>query len=287
MADTSGATPQRVDLTRPSVARMYDFYLGGSHNFEVDREAARIVLAAAPDVITAARANRSFLRRVVTFAIDRGIHQFLDLGSGIPTVGSVHEIAFARNDATQIVYVDHDPIAVVHAQLLLAGDPRVTVLSEDIRQLPQILARAGDVLDFRQPVAVLLVSVAHFIPGDITALLAPLRGALAAGSVLAISPACLDPGTYDPQRALEVRKVYDATPDGIHLRTADQIRAMFTGFTLIPARPDQPAGTPTRLVVIDAWQPSPYDYREPSVAGFLAGVGILASPATTDTGKTR
>ena len=273
MTDYLSARRTETSLTRPSVARIYDYLLGGSHNFEVDRVAARTMISAAPDVITAAMASRAFLRRVVTFAVDRGIYQFLDLGSGIPTVGSVHETAFARNRAARVVYVDHDPIAVAHAQIMLADDPRVTVIGEDIQSLPRILNQLEDILDFQQPVAVLLVAVAHFIAGDMTALLAPLRHVLPDGSLLAISHASFDLGASDAQRSFDVRKAHDAAPGGIHLRPEAQIREMFTGFTLIPGHRHAPNGEP-RLVTVDAWQPDPADYPRRPVTGFLAGVGI-------------
>jgi hypothetical protein len=108
-----------VDLDRPSIARVYDFFLGGSHNFAVDRAMAEQLLKSAPDVAEVMRANRAFLRRAVRFMIERGITQFLDVGSGIPTVGNVHEVAQAVNPDTRVVYVDIDPVAVAHSRAML------------------------------------------------------------------------------------------------------------------------------------------------------------------------
>src|SRR6478752_5474670 len=156
--------PPEVDTTRPSVARVYDFYLGGSHNFESDRAFGRAVLDQFPELVQTARDNRAFLRRVVARLVAVGVDQFLDLGSGIPTAGSVHEIALAADPAARIVYVDHDPVAVLHSREIVRSIPGVTVLSGDLCEPQDVLrdavTRGG--LDLRRPVAVLLVSVLHF-----------------------------------------------------------------------------------------------------------------------------
>src|SRR5215212_9998055 len=117
--------PSEVDITRPSVARVYDFYLGGSHNFESDRTFGQTVVDAYPALPTVLRQNRAFLRRVVRHLIAVGVDQFLDLGSGIPTVGNVHEVAQAADQDARVVYVDVDPVAVAHSRSLLAGNDRV------------------------------------------------------------------------------------------------------------------------------------------------------------------
>src|SRR5215472_17584304 len=125
----AGWTPPGVDLTRPNAARVYDVYLGGAHNFEVDREFARQAKKLLPDVDAVARMNRRFLQRVVRELSDAGIDQFLDLGSGIPTVGNVHEIAQAANPAARVVYVDNETVAVAHSQLILDGNDRATIVA--------------------------------------------------------------------------------------------------------------------------------------------------------------
>src|SRR4051794_8352072 len=131
--------PHGIDLTRPSVARMYDFYLGGSHNFEVDRAAARKALENWPDLPMIMRANRAFMRRAVRWAADQGIAQFLDVGSGIPTFGNVHEVARAADPAARVVYVDHDPVAVAHSEALVADDDRTAVVQADLREPEKIV----------------------------------------------------------------------------------------------------------------------------------------------------
>ena len=135
--------PAELDLDRPNAARMYDYYLGGSHNFAVDRELAGRVLEAWPDMPRAAQANRAFLRRAVRFLADQGVRQFLDIGSGIPTVGNVHEVAQAAAPDARVVYVDTDPVAVAHSRAILAGDPQTAVVQADGRDPVGLLAHPG------------------------------------------------------------------------------------------------------------------------------------------------
>ena len=160
--------PDEIDIERPSVARMYDYFLGGSHNFAADRELAERARQVFPDAPYVVRANRAFLRRAVTALSGLGVDQFLDLGSGIPTVGNVHEIAHAADPSAQVIYVDADPVAAAHATALLQGERRVGVLHADLRDPQAIVSAAADSgrLDFSRPVAVLLVSVLPFVPDE-------------------------------------------------------------------------------------------------------------------------
>ena len=135
--------PAELDLDRPNAARMYDYYLGGSHNFAVDRELAGRVLEAWPDMPRAAQANRAFLRRAVRFLAERGVRQFLDIGSGIPTVGNVHEVAQAAAPDARVVYVDTDPVAVAHSRAILAGDAQTAVVQADGRDPAGLLVHPG------------------------------------------------------------------------------------------------------------------------------------------------
>src|SRR5205814_8770889 len=132
--------PEGIDLNRPNAARMYDYALGGSHNFAVDREMVEKVEAMLPGSSLIAHANRAFLRRAVRFCVDAGIRQFLDVGSGIPTVGSVHEVTQASAPDARVVYVDIDPVAVAHGQAILAGDPLATAMAGDLRRADELLA---------------------------------------------------------------------------------------------------------------------------------------------------
>lgn len=175
MTDDSGL-PRGVDPGKASVARMYDAMLGGEHNFAIDREAVAAFTAIDPQVRTLARANRAFLQRAVRFLVDAGVRQFIDLGSGIPTQGNVHEVAQSAAPGSRVVYVDNDPVAVAHSEALLDGNPDATIVAADIRRPADVLSapQVRDLIDFEQPVAVLMITILHFItaeedPGGIVA----------------------------------------------------------------------------------------------------------------------
>ena len=155
--------PQEVDIDRPSAARVYDYYLGGSHNFAVDREMARQAIADWPDLPQIMQGNRAFLRRAVRHCLAQGIDQFLDVGSGIPTAGNVHEVAQAENPAARVAYVDIDPVAVAHSRALLGDDPRTGVVHADFLDVDAVLddPAARSVLDLDRPVALLVVALLH------------------------------------------------------------------------------------------------------------------------------
>lgn len=176
---------------RPSQARVYDYLLGGSHNLAVDRAAAHWSLQIMPDAADQAQANRAFLYRAVRHLLGAGVGQFLDIGSGIPTVGNVHEVAQRIDPEAKVVYVDLEPIAVALSRQILAGNDRATAIQEDLRQ-PNAIIQHPEVqamLDFQQPIALLLVAVLHAVPDedDPHALVQTLYSMLPAGSYLAIS----------------------------------------------------------------------------------------------------
>src|SRR5256714_11738363 len=150
--------PDGIDLDRPNAARMYDYALGGSHNFAVDREMVEKVEAMMPGSSLIAHANRGFLRRAVRYCLDAGVRQFIDVGSGIPTVSSVHEVARQVAPDTHVVYVDVDPVAVAHSQAILRDDPYTAAIHGDVRRPAEILAdpQVTRLIDFDRPVAVLL-----------------------------------------------------------------------------------------------------------------------------------
>jgi S-adenosyl methyltransferase len=174
------------DPDRPNAARVYDYFLGGSHNLAADRKLAAQVLAEIPDAPLVAQANRAFLRRAVLYCIEVGIRQFLDLGSGIPTVGNVHEVAQRAAPESRVVYVDIEPVAVANSRAILAGNDRVAVLQADIRDADRILNDPGlqRLLDLDRPLAVLMVSVLPFIPDadDPVRIVARFRDAITSGS---------------------------------------------------------------------------------------------------------
>ena len=272
MEERPSWVPTDLDLTHPSVARVYDYYLGGSHNFEADREFARRTLAVMPDLPTIAHENRAFLRRVVQQLCAAGIDQFLDLGSGIPTVGNAHEVAQQANPQARVVYVDHEPVAVTHSQQLLADDDQTTVLSADLRDPGTLLAdpvvRAH--LDLERPVAVLLVGVLHVVPNDDqpAAFVAEYMRATVPGSYLVISHLSRD-GREDIAKALEIYN-QPGSPSSVYLRSREEITALFGDLTIV-----EPG-----VVRMPQWRPDSPDDVPPEVAAYpgFAGVGRRDRP---------
>lgn len=226
--------PEDVDLSKPSIARAYDYWLGGEHNFAVDREFSHQLFEAIPDTRLMARANRAFLHRAVRFMIDAGIRQFLDLGSGIPTVGNVHEIAQRLAPDARAVYVDIDPVAVAHSELILAGNDRAAAIREDVRRPEAVLAhpQTRALLDFDQPVGLLLAAVLHYVPDgdDPHALVARLRQALCPGSYIAISHPTADSRPADAQEAVRMTR---QTATTARPRSRAEVEQLFTGLELV------------------------------------------------------
>jgi SAM-dependent methyltransferase len=257
-----------TDMERPSAARMYDYLLGGSHNFAVDREAARQVIAVAPDAPLVAQANRAFLRRAVRFLVDNGVRQFLDIGSGIPTVGNVHEIAQQLASDTRVMYVDVDPVAVAHSRVILAGNERTGIVQVDLRQ-PERIVNHPDVhklLDFDQPVAVMIVAVLHFIPDsdDPARILSTLRAALAPGSYVALSQVS---GEGREKETESIVSVYRTTDNSLYPRTRTELRRFFAGFDLVPPG----------VVWVPEWRPETVDSAgSTQPTGVACGVGRLS-----------
>jgi hypothetical protein len=226
----SPETAEKIDLSKPSAARMYDYYLGGSHNFAADRDAASKVLALFPDGPLIAQANRAFLHRSVQYFLDQGIRQFLDLGSGIPTAGNVHEVA---PDAT-VVYVDMDPIAVAHSQALLAGNDRADIVEADIRHPAHVLDSpiTRRMLDFDQPIGLLMVAVLHFIADaeDPATLVAEFRDALPAGSGLALAQMTFD---ERPEEMARLTGIYQNSSNPTTFRSRAQIQTFLRGWDVV------------------------------------------------------
>ena len=262
--------PQGIDLNVPSVSRMYDYYLGGSHNFEIDREAAREAIAAWPGLPKIMQTNRAFLRRAIRYALGEGVTQFLDIGSGIPTFGSAHEVAQALDPAARVVYVDNDPVAVAHSRAVLEGDGSAAIVSADFRS-PQDVLESPEVerlLDLGQPVALMLVSLLHFIEDrdEPIKIIAEFGRALPPGSLLVISHGSPEGG---PRRdgGAGVRKVYSRTNSPLVVRSEEAVEALFDGFELVAPG----------LVPVPRWRPdSPPELEDAvSFSGF-AGVGRKA-----------
>jgi hypothetical protein len=203
--------PEGVSLDKPSPARIYDYNLGGYHNFEIDRMVAEQLNTVYPDMALNSRVARAFLRRVVEFLVTQGIDQFLDFGSGLPTVGNVHEVAQGANPAARVVYVDIDPIAVAHGRAILADNPDADVIQADLAEPDQVLADpAINLLDFGRPMGVLFLAVLHFVVEDERAYDAvrTFRDAVAPGSYIAISQYSYDdapPEIVEPLRQIGAR----------------------------------------------------------------------------------
>lgn len=259
--------PEGVDTDTPSAARMYDYLLGGAHNFAADREAARRILELRPESALLAQANRSFLRRAVRFMVESGIDQFIDLGSGVPTVGNVHEIAQRYDPGARVVYVDIDPVAVMQARHLLAGDPHTVVLEHDIRKPDAILddRAVRTLLDLDRPVGVLAVAVLHFVRDaeNPAGLLERVREAVAGGSYLALSH-----GTADGDRdlALRAQKIYESTANPVVVRTHAEVEALLGEWRLVPPG----------LVEVSEWRPEDTGDLVPDGPCNYGGVAVKA-----------
>ena len=219
-----------IDISKPNVARIYDYYLGGKHNYAVDRQTAEQVLKVLPDAPLVARVNRRFLNEAVRWlAQEAGIRQFLDIGTGLPTQQNVHEVAQSVAKDAQVVYVDNDPLVRVHAEALLATDPNTIFLTGDLREPEDLLNRPElrDHLDFSQPIALLLVAVLHCVEDDQQACdsVKTLCDALPSGSYLVLSHA-LKEESMD-----QVSAVYQQASLSGRPRTEEEIRRFFDGLT--------------------------------------------------------
>ena len=269
--DQAGGTASALgfDTSRPNVARVYDYLLGGKDHFAADRQAAQRLMESLPNAAAIAKANRTFLAAAVRHAARAGIAQFLDVGAGLPTSPSVHECARAIVPGARVAYVDNDPVAVTYAQALLATGDGVIAIEGDAREPEAILAgpELAAVIDLTEPVCLALVSMLHFFTADeADMIVGGFRQRMAPGSYLIISQGN---ASRPPREAVQ-----DAYGSGITLtgRTAAEIAAYFDGFDLVPPGlvpvAEWPAAQP------DAWPP-PRQAAQPTSpqAGMLAGVG--------------
>ncbi|MGW4640610.1 SAM-dependent methyltransferase [Sphaerisporangium sp. NPDC004334] len=259
--------PTGVDPSIPSVARIYDYYLGGKDNFASDRAAAEKIIELLPNVRDVARENREFLVRTVTHLTRQGVRQFLDIGAGLPTQRNVHQVAQELAPESRVVYVDNDPIVMAHARALLAENDRVIAVGADMRDTKALLDRLEIVehLDFSRPVAILMLGVLHFIPDDDEAMkiVTVLRSALVPGGHLVISHGSV--GEVDEDKAREGQRVFSRTAaPGVTSRSLEQVRAFFDGLELA-----EPGVVPLR-----EWRPDQEPVLAlPGEAGAVGGVG--------------
>ncbi|MGH3880977.1 MAG: SAM-dependent methyltransferase [Actinophytocola sp.] len=263
MSRQTNWVPTSVDLEKPSAARAYDYVLGGNHNFQVDREFVELVLRHQPEAKRFAIMNRAFMRRAVLFMVERGIRQFLDLGSGIPTVGNVHEIAQQADETSCVVYVDNEHVAVAHSQLILEHNENAAMVQADITR-PRLVLNdpvTRQLLDFDQPIGLLAITIGHYILDDQDPLnvFASYRDALAPGSYLALTHLTSD---FDEEKGSELTEMMKRTQNNVVTRTHEQVGQFFGDFELV-----EPG-----LVNTSRWRPEG-SAPDPSVNdGLWAGV---------------
>jgi S-adenosyl methyltransferase len=244
----AGPNPAGLDTTTPNIARMYDYMLDGRDNFAADRDAAQQLIAMMPQLPLVARANRAFLRRAVRALVtEYGIRQFIDIGTGLPTMGNVHEVAREAAPDTRVVYVDNDPVVCCHARALLSTGG-TQIIEADLRRPGEILDHplTRDLIDFREPFALMFMSVLHFVPDadDPAAIIARFRAAMAPGSFVVISHGTLETRADDPRAQLSA-EVYSHSTAPLALRSVPAVRRLFDGFDLV-----EPG-----LVWISEWRP--------------------------------
>ncbi|MFD4670773.1 SAM-dependent methyltransferase [Lentzea sp. NPDC058450] len=269
MAETQNWVPLGIDTTVPSMARVYDYILGGAHNFAADRQVGSQIEKLVPGLPSVARLNRRFLGRAVNFLMDQGVRQFLDIGSGIPTVANVHEVAQTRDPDARVVYVDKDPVAFAHSQLLLADNENAAIVQADMRDPEAVLSspEVARLLRLDEPVGLLMLLMLHWVPDEDSPekLVAHYRDALPAGSFVAMTHVAKDQIDESVDQAAAVVN-QSRSADQMHMRTHAQVSALFDGFSLV-----EPG-----LVGCGEWRPDgPGDFAdEASMNMFLyAGVG--------------
>ncbi|QNP74192.1 SAM-dependent methyltransferase [Streptomyces roseirectus] len=263
--------PRSIDISMPSVARVNDYFLGGSHNFEADRAAARRAMEFVPGLPKIMRATRAFTRRAVRHAAARGITQFLDIGAGLPTCGGVHEMARDAVPGARVVHVDNDAVAVEHTRAVLADDPHAGAVAADLRSPEAILTspQVRELLDLRRPVALLLIAILHFVDDedDPYGAVATLRDALAPGSMLVLTHASFEGIPLPPERAGGAVDVFKDIRNPLIMRSQGEIARFFEGYDMV-----EPG-----LVPMPLWRPEtpPGDEDPYAFCGF-AGVGTTA-----------
>jgi S-adenosyl methyltransferase len=265
-ASGSGSAPAGIDTSTAHIARVYNYWLGGKDNYAPDREAAAQVIEAYPPIRASVRAQRAFLLRAVSYlAAEAGLRQFLDIGTGLPSADNTHEVAQRAAPGARIVYVDNDPIVLAHARALLTSSPdgATAYLDADLRDTGRILHAAGGILDFDEPVAVMLVGVLHCIPDEHAParLVQQLLAGVPPGSYLVVAHPASDIHTAQiGDAATRFNRVMD---DEVTLRTHAEVGRFLAGLDLV-----EPG-----LVQLHRWRP---DAEGPEPDGELANYGAVA-----------
>jgi hypothetical protein len=245
--------PAGVDPARPAPARIYDYLLSGENNFQSDRDAAKRIMALVPEIRDCAWANRGFHQRAARWIAGRGIRQFIDIGSGLPTVGNTHDVVRSVDTNCRVVYVDNDPMVRAQSEQLLAGTSAVRVIERDLRDPDHLLAdpELRELIDFSQPAGLLMTAVVHFVAdeSDPWQLMRRYRAALAPGSYLALSHLTSD---HKPPRAVhEFRRVFNRATEQMHFRSRPEVERLFEGLDMVSAHdPDVPG----RLCYVGDWE---------------------------------
>jgi hypothetical protein len=244
-------SPPNLPLDKPSPARMYDYFLGGYHNFAVDRRAADAAISIYPDFPLVMQANRAFLRRAVKFLLAQNVRRFLDVGSGIPTVDNTHQVAQRAAPDTRVVYIDNDPIAVAHSAALLRDEPNTTIIEADVTHYDQVLKQpiVKDLLGAGEPVGLLMVFLLHFVLDDQLAydLVHNVIDALPSGSYVVMSHGTDDDIPGDVREQL--LRLYSGTTNPVRVRSRAEFARFFEGLELI-----EPG-----IVYVPRWRPEAAD----------------------------
>jgi S-adenosyl methyltransferase len=244
--------PPGVDPTTPSPSRLYDYYLGGSNNYQVDRDLAERLRKVIPEMRDAAWANRGFHQRAVRWlAAQQGIRQFIDIGSGLPTQGNTHEVVRPVAPGARVVYVDNDPMVLAHAQALLTGVPDTAIIMADVRDPESILANpvVGKMIDFGEPLGLLMTAVLHFVSGGSKpySLVRRYVDAIARGSYLVIAHGTAD--NKPPRAAGALVDEYRRATEQIHMRRREEVERFFKGMDIVPPY----AGAGPRIAFAGEW----------------------------------
>ncbi|WP_329613398.1 SAM-dependent methyltransferase [Streptomyces brevispora] len=256
-----------IDTSKPHPARMYDWFLGGKDNYPVDEAMGRQMLALEPSIPVMTKVNRAFMHRATRWLSDQGIRQFLDIGTGIPTAPNLHQVAQLASPTTRVVYCDNDPIVLAHAEALLNGtqEGAIDYVQADARDVDAILEQAGKTLDFKQPVALSMIALLHFLSDEDGAyeLVSKLTDMLAPGSHVVISHLTAD---FHPEKAQKVDEMYKANTLTLAPRNRDQFAAFFDGLEIV-----EPG-----IVAAEAWHPElgePVPGQEDIISAGYVAVG--------------
>jgi S-adenosyl methyltransferase len=251
--------PPGLDASRPSVARVYDYLLGGTDNFASDRAAAAALTARAPEMVDAAFANRSFHRRAARWIAEQGVGQFIDIGSGLPTAGNTHDVVRGVIPGARVAYADIDPMVAAHGTALLAGDAAAVAVVGDLRDPGAVLGAPAlrGLIDFAEPVGLLMSAVLHFISDDSDpeGLVAAYAAALAPGSYLALSHMT---GEHKPPKAVQaLTALAGQAAGGAWLRNRAEVRRIFGGLPLVAPYP----GAAADVTWVGLW-----NFEDPALA---------------------